>query len=106
MQMEKPVEIVVYGAEERCASCVNAPSSKETYEWLQAALSRKYPNQQMSFRFVNIHDPKTQVDEAFSIQIQEEDLFYPLIVIENEIVAEGNPSIKAIYNAMEQYRNK
>jgi disulfide oxidoreductase YuzD len=28
------VEILVYGAEERCASCVNLPSSKETTEWL------------------------------------------------------------------------
>lgn len=104
--MGKQVEIVVYGAEERCASCVNAPSSKETYEWLQAALTRKYPNQPFGMRFVNIHGPETDIDQSFSNQIMEEDLFYPLVVIENEIVAEGNPSIKVIYNAMEKHGYK
>lgn len=40
--MEKKVAIQVYGAEQICASCVGAPSSKDTFEWLKAALSRKY----------------------------------------------------------------
>ncbi len=43
--MEKKPLIEVFGAEIICASCVNAPSSKDTYEWLQAAIDRKFPNQ-------------------------------------------------------------
>ena len=39
------VEIIFYGAEQLCPSCVNLPSSKETFEWLEAAISRKFPNQ-------------------------------------------------------------
>ena len=39
------VKIEIYGADVICASCVNAPSSKDTYEWLQAAIDRKYPGQ-------------------------------------------------------------
>ena len=39
------INIEIYGADIICASCVNAPSSKDTYEWLQAAIDRKYPNQ-------------------------------------------------------------
>ena len=39
------LNIEIYGADIICASCVNAPSSKDTYEWLQAAIDRKYPNQ-------------------------------------------------------------
>ena len=41
----KQTSIEIYGADVVCASCVNAPSSKDTYEWLQAAIDRKYPNQ-------------------------------------------------------------
>jgi disulfide oxidoreductase YuzD len=39
------VEIILYGAEQLCPSCVNLPSSKETFEWLQAAIARKFPEQ-------------------------------------------------------------
>jgi disulfide oxidoreductase YuzD len=97
------VEITVYGAEERCPSCVNAPSSKETFEWLQAAVSRKFPGQPFTIHFVNIHEPVSTQDKDFSNRIKEEDLFYPLVVIGGEIVAEGNPRLKVIYNEMERY---
>ena len=36
------VSVVVYGADVVCASCVNAPTSKNTYEWLKPLLERKY----------------------------------------------------------------
>ena len=32
------VSVVVYGADVVCASCVNAPTSKNTYEWLKPLL--------------------------------------------------------------------
>ncbi len=40
MPSTKPM-IEIYGTAVICASCVNAPSSKDTYEWLQAAINRK-----------------------------------------------------------------
>jgi disulfide oxidoreductase YuzD len=54
---EKVVEISIFGAEEICASCVNLPSSIDTYEWLQAAISRKYPNQLFNFTYTDIFQP-------------------------------------------------
>ena len=30
--------VVVYGADVICASCVNAPTSKDIYDWLQPLL--------------------------------------------------------------------
>ena len=42
------VSVVVYGADVVCASCVNAPTSKNTYEWLKPLLERKYPNIHLS----------------------------------------------------------
>ncbi len=44
------VKIEIYGADVICASCVNAPSSKDTYEWLQAAIDRKYPESTIRYQ--------------------------------------------------------
>ncbi len=46
--------INVYGRDVVCASCVNAPGSKDTYEWLEAVLSRKYPDHELKFNYIDI----------------------------------------------------
>ncbi len=56
MQPTKPM-IEIYGTAVICASCVNAPSSKDTYEWLQAAIDRKYPDQPYDIRYIDIEGP-------------------------------------------------
>ncbi|MDL5042356.1 YuzD family protein [Heyndrickxia coagulans] len=102
--MEKKVAIQVYGAEQICASCVGAPSSKDTFEWLKAALSRKYPGQPFDIQYIDIFAPgDDQKVRAFAQKVMDEDLFYPVVVIEGEPVAEGNPRLKKIYAVMEQY---
>jgi disulfide oxidoreductase YuzD len=98
------VEICVYGAEILCPSCVNSPSSKETYEWLQAAIGRKYGNQPFTIAYVDIYKPDPDVEkEIFSKRVIEEDMFYPVVVINGEIVGEGNPRLKTIYTKLEKY---
>ena len=57
------VEIVLYGAETLCPSCVNLPSSRETFEWLEAAIARKFPNQPFKMTYVDIFQPAG--DRAF-----------------------------------------
>lgn len=104
--MQKEIEIQVYGAEQICASCVNLPSSKETYEWLEAALSRKFPDQPFSITYIDIFSPQTEQTQVFSKRVVEEDLFYPVVVIEDEIVGEGNPQLKRIIKEMEKYGYK
>jgi disulfide oxidoreductase YuzD len=101
----KQVEICVYGADVICPSCVHLPSSKETYEWLEAAIKRKYPNQPFSMTYIDIFNPPEEDEEkkAFAKKVLEEDLFYPVVVIEGVIVGEGNPKLKAIYAEMEKY---
>lgn len=99
----REINIEVYGAEQICASCVNLPSSKDTCEWLEAALSRKFPSQPFSISYIDIYNPpSSEKIREFALKIIEEDLFYPLIRIENEIVAEGNVRLKAIVEKMEQ----
>ena len=98
---KKKIEIQVYGAEQICASCVNLPSSKDTCEWLEAALQRKFPNQPFSISHIDIYNP-SEKERDFALKMIEEDLFYPLIRIENEIVAEGNVRLKSIVDKMEQ----
>jgi len=102
--MDKPVEICVYGADILCASCVNLPSSKETYEWLQAALSRKYPDQPFEVKYIDIYSPpEDEEKKKMAEKILNDEYFYPLVSINGVVVGEGNPRLKSIYQEMEKY---
>ncbi|MFD1708652.1 YuzD family protein [Siminovitchia sediminis] len=102
--MKKEAEIRVYGAEQICASCVNLPSSKETYEWLKAAVSRKFPGQPFTIRYIDIFNPPEESEaKAFSERVVEEDLFYPVVTMDGEIIGEGNPKLKDVYKKMEEH---
>ena len=102
--MNKLIAIIeVYGADIICASCVNAPSSKDTYEWLQAAIARKFPDQEVKYRFINIDDVlENERDIDYAHRIQEDEFFYPLVLINDEVVGEGYIQIKPIYEALEK----
>lgn len=103
-QMDKELEITVYGAEVLCPSCVNLPSSKETYEWLEAALTRKFINQAFKVTYVDIFNPpEDSLKKEFAQRVIDEDMFYPVVKIKDEIVGEGNPKLKTIYTEMEKY---
>lgn len=56
------VEIIIYGAEQICASCFHLPSSKDTYEWLEAAISRKFPGQPFGISYVDLYNPPNEAD--------------------------------------------
>jgi len=102
--VKKQVKIVVYGAEQLCASCVNLPSSQETFEWLHAAISRKYPNQPFDIIHVDIFNPPNEEElSQFAERVIEEDMFYPVVTLEGNIVGEGNPRLKDIYKELEKY---
>lgn len=98
------VEIVLYGADQLCPSCVNLPSSKETFEWLEAAISRKYPDQPVKMTYVDIYQPPSENEkESFAQRVIEEDMFYPVVVIKGKVVGEGNPRLKTIFSELEKY---
>ncbi|MFJ7753041.1 YuzD family protein [Peribacillus muralis] len=103
----KDIEIEVYGAEQICASCVNLPSSKDTCEWLEAALTRKFPEQSFRISYIDMYNPPEKLKQkSFAARMIEEDLFYPLVLIEDEIIAEGNVRLKKVVEAMERYGYK
>ncbi|BCB05470.1 YuzD family protein [Bacillus sp. KH172YL63] len=103
----KRAELYVYGAEVTCPSCVNLPSSKETCEWLQAAVSRKYPNQPFEIKYVDIHNPpEDEAVKSFASRVIEEDMFYPVVLLDGNIIGEGNPRLKVIYSELEKYGYK
>jgi disulfide oxidoreductase YuzD len=98
------VEIVLYGADQLCPSCVNLPSSKETFEWLEAAIARKFPDQPVKMTYVDIHQPPEEsLKLSFAKKVIEEDMFYPVVVIKGKIVGEGNPRLKTIFSELEKY---
>ena len=100
--MENIPLIEVFGTEVLCASCVNAPSSKDTYEWLQAAINRKFPNQPFSIRYIDIEQPLTnERDKEWAERIQNDEFFYPLVIINDEVIGEGYIQIKPVFNALE-----
>ena len=95
--------IEVYGANVVCASCVNAPSSIDTYEWLQAALGRKYPNADIQFRYIDIEgNLNNERDADFAARIQEDEFFYPLVLINDEIVGEGYIELKPVVTKLQK----
>lgn len=96
------VQILVYGAEQLCASCLSAPSSKETASWLDAALKRIYRNDQITVRYVDIYKPESDEEKAFSERVLEEDLWYPVVVIDKAVITEGNPNLQVIYKKLDE----
>ncbi|WP_017186768.1 DUF1462 family protein [Alkalibacillus haloalkaliphilus] len=102
--MERQVELVVYGAEVLCPSCVNLPSSKEQYDWLQAAISRKYGKNGVTYKYVDIFNPPEEEPyKDFATRVVNEDMFYPVVLVEGEVVGEGNPRLKTVYKALEKH---
>ena len=102
MSAEK-INITVYGAEQICASCVGAPGSKDTYEWLQAAIGRKYLTGAITYQYVDINQTQSEKKhQEFVERIFEEDLFYPIVFVNEELVAEGIPRLKTIYQSLDK----
>lgn len=93
------VAVKVYGRDIICASCVNAPGSKDTYEWLEAVLPRKYPETDFRFNFIHLDDDDNLSDHDQSLieQIENDELFYPLVTMNDEVVQDGYVKLKPLY---------
>ncbi|AYC29964.1 YuzD family protein [Paenisporosarcina cavernae] len=101
---EKNVHIEIYGTEIVCASCVNAPSSIDTYEWLQAAITRKYPDQSFTIDYIDIEQPiENDRQKDWAQKVQEDEYFYPLVLVENEVIGEGYIQLKPVYASLEAH---
>ncbi|MDQ0206596.1 YuzD family protein [Alkalicoccobacillus murimartini] len=95
------ITMTVYGAEQKCASCVHLPSALETKEWLEAALIRKFPEAGLTVLYVDIEQPKGEEQESFAEAILNDEYFYPLVVLNGEVIAEGNPNLKTVSAKLE-----
>ncbi|WP_039044447.1 YuzD family protein [Sporosarcina sp. ZBG7A] len=100
----KHVTVEVYGAEVVCASCVNAPTSKDTYEWLDAAIQRKYPNHPFEIVYIDIESViENDRQRKLAEQVKEEDFFYPLVIVNEEVIGEGYIQLKPIFSELEKH---
>lgn len=103
MSQSKPT-IEIYGTAVICASCVNAPSSKDTYEWLQAAIGRKYPGQPFDIEYIDIESDITDSKQkSIAEQVLNDEYFYPLVLIEDEVIGEGYIQLKPVFNELEKH---
>lgn len=96
------MKVTVYGAEQKCASCIHLPSAKETMEWLEAAVSRKYPDREIHFRYVDIEAPESDEEKSYAERILDDEYFYPLVVLNGNVIAEGDPRLPQVYKSIEQ----
>ncbi|RAS74696.1 YuzD family protein [Priestia endophytica] len=102
MSQKAVVNICVYGAEVICASCVNAPTSKDTFEWLKAALSRKYGQHCFDFIYVDINEQQSDREQTdMCKRILEEEFFYPLVTINGEIAGEGHIQLSHLHQKLQ-----
>lgn len=98
------LKIEIYGADIVCASCVNAPSSKDTYEWLQAAIARKFPDQPFEIDYIDIEaDIQDVKQQQIAEQVLNDEYFYPLVIIDDEVIGEGYIQLKPVFNALEKH---
>lgn len=88
----------VYGRDVICASCVNAPTSKDTYDWLDVLFEKKLPNTDIKVNYIDM-DRDTNLsdyDEELIEQMNNNELFYPLVTINDEVVQDGHVQLKPI----------
>ncbi|WP_170008056.1 YuzD family protein [Bacillus fonticola] len=100
--MVNSITVVVYGADKPCASCLHAPSSAETFEWIRAAIARKFPEELIQVEYVDIESPPEDEDRAtFAERVLADEFFYPVVRIGEKVVGEGNPRLKTIFAELE-----
>lgn len=102
------INVIIYGADVVCASCVNAPTSKDIYDWIQPNLNRKFPDLQFNYSYIDIHKSEnlTDHDENIIEQINNDELFYPLITMDDEIVADGYIQLPQVTKFVEEHYTK
>jgi len=99
----KTLSIEIFGADIVCASCVNAPTSKDTYEWLQAAIDRKYPKHTYEITYIDIQKPiDNERQQDVANRILDDEFFYPLVVINGEVIGEGYIQLKPVFAELER----
>lgn len=100
----KKITIEIFGADIVCASCVNAPTSKDTYEWLQAAIDRKYPDHAYQIKYIDIQQPiDNERQQELANRILDDEFFFPLVLIEGEVVGEGYIQLKPVFTELEKH---
>lgn len=100
------VSVVVYGADVVCASCVNAPTSKDTFDWLQALLKRKYPDINFEYTYIDFQKDTENLsdhDQQYIEQLENDELFYPLVTMDDMLVADGFIQSKQITRFVDEH---
>ncbi|ANZ33842.1 YuzD family protein [Staphylococcus carnosus] len=100
------VSVVVYGADVVCASCVNAPTSKDTFDWLQALLKRKYPDINFEYTYIDFQKDAENLsdhDQQYIEQLENDELFYPLVTMDDMLVADGFIQSKQITRFVDEH---
>ena len=101
MSTKAPV-IEVFGADIMCASCVNARRLRIHTNGYKQLSRANIQIKTFSIRYIDIEGAiENERDQDFANRIQEDEFFYPLVLINDEVVGEGYVQIKPIFPALE-----
>ena len=72
---------------------------------LQAAIDRKYPNQPYDIHYIDIESEDIADDNTKEIaeQVRNDEFFYPLVMIEDEMIGEGYIQLKPVFAELEKH---
>lgn len=88
----------VYGSDVFYESHTDTPAPKEMYNWLSGLLLSKYVNDNIFVNYINIdkYPNLSDFDEHIIEQIDDGELFCPLVAINDEIIQHGNLRIEQV----------
>lgn len=65
-------------------------------------LKRRYNEADFSYEYVDMdEEPTSETHRQMIDKMEEEDMFYPLVLLNGKIIAEGIPNPKEIFKAIE-----
>lgn len=96
----------VYGREVPPAGDVNMLDYRTVCRQLQHALQNKFPEDDFHYNLIDMdaHDNLTDHDENLIEQIDNDDLSYPLVTINDEIAGHGGVKAENVVKWLEQKR--
>lgn len=96
----------VYGREVAPAGDVNMPDHRAVCKQLQHTLQNKFPEDDFYCNHIDMDavDNLTDHDENLIEQIDNDDLSYPLVTINDEIVDHGDVKTENVVMCLEQKR--
>lgn len=90
------------GDASQCSTCIGAPSSKETADWLQELINRRYGQQRFKVRYLDLEEEGVPMALKAPLNQAIDERIFPLILINGQVISEGIPNPRVILAALDK----